>query len=60
MEMIQVNGVKEFENWRGYLGPMVGDTKAQGSSFAVFITPPPYTEPLQEVFLASSMIRKIK
>jgi len=60
MEMIQITGSKEFEGWRGYLGPMVGDTKAQGSSFAVFITPPPYTDPLQEVFLPLSMIRKIK
>jgi hypothetical protein len=60
MEMIQITGIKEFKNWRGYLGPMVGDTKAQGSNFAVFITSPPYTEPLQEVFLPPSMIRKIK
>jgi hypothetical protein len=42
--LIQITGVEEFENWRGYLAPMVGDTKAQGSTFAVFITPHPYTE----------------
>ena len=57
--LIKIVGT-EYNGWGGYLGNLSGKTSAQGETYSVFITPPPFTDSPVEVMLPLSCIRKVK